>query len=182
MRSIHLAPLASAILLAACGGSADTNDDGAISEEEVVAEAAGMVRPQPGEYRTTYELLEFDMPGLPEAVRAQMHAQMGGAAGMVQPMTYCLTPEEAEANGAEQMAKRMAEGDCTVARFDASGGSVSAEMQCSGADGTTTHVTMDGQMTATSSAMTMAAEVDRQGQKVTTKSRVTTQRIGDCPA
>lgn len=178
MRSIHSAPLAAAILLAACGGGADTNDDGAISGEEVVAEAAGMIRPQPGQYRTNFELLEFDVPGMPEAVREQM----GGAAEVVQPITYCLTPEEAEANGAEQMAKQMAEGDCTIARFDASGGSVSAEMECSGANGAASHVTMDGQMTATSSAMTMTAEIDMQGQKMTTKSRVTTQRIGDCPA
>ena len=46
-------------------------------------------------------------------------AQMGGAAEVAKPITYCLTPEQAAANGAEQMAKRMAEGNCTVARFDA---------------------------------------------------------------
>ena len=42
MRLIHTAPLAAAILLAACGGDADTNGDGEAGlGEEVVAEAAG---------------------------------------------------------------------------------------------------------------------------------------------
>ena len=73
----------------------------------------------------------------------------------MKPITYCLTPEQAAANGAEQMAKSMAEGNCTVARFDVSGGTISSEMQCTGADGTTTKWSMDGQMTSTSSTMTM---------------------------
>ena len=182
MRTVHALPLAAAILLAACGGDADTDGDGNVSTEEAVAEAAGAVKPQPGEYRASYELLEFDVPGMPDAVKQQMQAQMGGAAEMAQANTYCLTPEEAEANGVEEMAKSMAEGDCTVARFDVSGGTISAEMQCTGADGVDAKVTMDGQMTATSSTMTMATEMDLQGQTVRTKARVTSERIGDCAA
>src|SRR6187402_695116 len=109
MRLIHTAPLAAAILLAACGGDADTNDDGAVSGEEVAAEAAGAIRPQPGQYRTSYEMLEFDMPGAPDAVKQAAQAQMGGAAEVMKPITSCLTPEQAAANGPEQMAKSMAE-------------------------------------------------------------------------
>jgi hypothetical protein len=182
MRLIHTAPLAAAILLAACGGDADTNDDGAVSGEEVAAEAAGAIKPQPGQYRTSYEMLEFNMPGAPDAVKQQMQAQMGGAAEVAKPITSCLTPEQAAANGPEQMAKNMAEGNCTVARFDVSGGSISADMQCTVANGTTNHVLMDGQMTATSSTMTMTNDMDLQGAgKVQIKSRITSERIGDCP-
>ena len=183
MRLIHTAPLAAAILLAACGGDADTNDDGAVSGEEVAAEAAGAIRPQPGQYRTSYEMLEFDMPGAPDAVKQAAQAQMGGSAEVMKPITYCLTPEQAGANGPEQMAKSMAEGNCTVARFDVSGGSISSEMRCTGADGITTKVLMDGQMTSNSSTMTMTTEMDMGASgKVQIKSRATSQRIGDCPA
>ena len=182
MRLFHTAPLAAAILLAACGGDADTDADGTVSGEEVAAEAAGAIRPLPGQYRTSYEMLEFSAPGAPEAVQQAMQAQMGGAAEVAKPTLSCLTPEQAAANGPEEMAKQIAEGNCTVARFDVSGGSVSSEMQCSGADGINTKVQMDGQMTSTSTTMTMTTEVDVQGQKVVTKARVTSERVGDCPA
>ena len=69
MRLTHTLPLAAAILLAACGGDADTDGDGAVSGEEFAAEAAGAIKPQPGQYRTSYEMLEFDVPGMPESVK-----------------------------------------------------------------------------------------------------------------
>lgn len=77
----------------------------------------------------------------------------------------------------------MAQGNCTVARFDVSGGKLSAEMQCTGANGATSHVVMDGQMTSTSSTMTMTNETDMAGMgKMQMKMRATSERIGDCPA
>jgi hypothetical protein len=182
MRAFHTLPLAAAILLAACGGDADTNEDGAVSGEEAVAEAAGAIKPQPGQYRTSFEMLELNIPGVPEAVQQQMRAQMGGEAEVAKSITYCLTPEQAAANGAEEMAKNMAQGNCTVSRMDVSGGSISSEMQCSGNDGITTRVQMEGQMTATSSVMTMTQEIDQSGQKMQIKAKVTSERIGDCPA
>ena len=183
MRLIHTAPLAAAILLAACGDDADTDGDGALSGDEVAAEAAGAIKPQPGQYRTTYQMLEFNVPGATDAMKQQMQAQMGGAAEVAKPITSCLTPEQVAANGPEQMAKNMAEGNCTVARFDVSGGTISADMQCTVANGTTNHVLMDGQMTGTSSTITMTSEMDMQSLgKVQMKTRVTSERIGDCPA
>jgi hypothetical protein len=183
MRLIHTAPLAALALLAACGGDADTNADGALSGEEVAAEAAGAIKPQPGQYRATYEMLEFNMPGASAEVKQRIQASMGGAAEVAKPITYCLTPEAAAANGAEQMAKNMAEGNCTVARFDVNGGTISADMQCTGPTGVISHVVMDGQMTATSSTMTMTDENDMPGVgKIQTKTRITAERLGDCPA
>lgn len=181
MRLIHTAPLAVALVLAACGGDADTDGDGVVSGDEFAAEAEGAVRMQPGQYRATYEQLEFDVPGATEAMKQQMQAMMGGAAEVARPITYCLTPEDAAANGAEEMAKSMAEGDCTVSRFDVAGGAVSADMRCSGTDGVTAHVVMDGQMTSTSSTMTMTSEMDMGAMgKVRLKTRVSAERIGDC--
>lgn len=182
MRLIHTAPLAAAILLAACGGNADTKDDGTVSSEDVAAEAAGAIKLQPGQYRASYEMLEFNMPGASDEVKQRTQATMGGQAEVAKPITYCLTPEQAAANGPEQMAKNMAEGNCTVARFDVNGGTISADMQCTGPTGAVSHVLMDGQMTATSSTMTMTDESDLPGLgKIQTKTRITAERIGDCP-
>ena len=183
MRLIHAAPITATLLLAACGGGADTNGDGAVSSEEVVAEAADVIKPEPGQYRTSYEVVEFDVPGAPEAMKQQMQAQMGGAGAAAREMTYCLTPEEAAANGPEQMAKNMARGNCTVARFDVSGGTLSADMQCASPDGTTSHVVMEGQMTSTRSTITMTNAMDMKGiGTMNMKTKVTSERIGDCPA
>jgi hypothetical protein len=183
MRLTSTAPLVAAILLAACGGDADTDGDGAISGDEVVAEAAGAIKPQPGQYRTSIELLELDIPGMPEEMQQQMRTQMGNVVGDGGALTYCLTPEDAAANGAEQMAKNMAASDCTVTRFDVSGGTISTEMQCKDASGGTSKVAMDGQMTETRSTMTMTNDIAMpDGGRMQTKSRVTAERIGDCPA
>jgi hypothetical protein len=180
MHAIHTAPLAAAILLAACGGDADTDGDGAVSSEEVVAEAAGAIRPQPGQYSASYEVLEMNVPGMPDAMKQQMQGQMGGGANG-KPITYCLTPEQAAANGPEEMARNMAAGNCSVSKFDVAGGTISAEMQCKDASGATSHVVMDGRMTSTSSTMTMTNEMDMPGMgKMQTKMRVTSERIGEC--
>jgi len=180
MRLIHTAPLAAAILLAACGGDAD---DGTVSGDEVAAEAAGAIKLQPGQYRTTSEMLEFNIPGASDAVKQAAQAQMGGAAEVAKPILTCLTPEQVAANGPEQMAKSMAQGNCTVARFDVTGGTISSEMQCTGADGITTKVQMDGQMTSTSSTMTMTQEINMGAIGMAQlKARVTSERVGDCPA
>ena len=183
MRLFHSAPLVAAVLLAACSGDADTNGDGTVSSEEVAAEAESAIKPRPGQYRTSFEVLELNIPGAPVELKQQMQAQMGGEAGAARTSTYCLTPEDAAANGAEQMAKNVAQGNCTIARFDVSGGTLSAEMQCTAVNGATSHVVMDGQMTSTSSTMTMTNEMDMAGMgKMQMKIRANSERIGDCPA
>jgi hypothetical protein len=184
MRATHTLPLAAAMLLAACGGGdADTDNDGAVSAGEVVAEAQDAIKPLPGEYQTTVDMLEFNVPGMPDSVKRQMQQQMGGAAEVNRPFTYCLTPEQARANGPEQMAKHMAQGDCTVARFDVSGGTISADMTCKGANGSTSHVVMEGQMTSTKSTMAVTDEMEIPGAgKVQIRTRATSERVGDCAA
>jgi len=183
MRLSHTAPFAATILLAACGSGADTNNDGKVSSEEVVAEAAGAIKPEPGQYRVVSEVLEFSIPGVPESMQNQMKAQMGGVAA--KPVTFCLTPEQAAANGPEQMAKNMAAANCTVSKFNVSGGTVAAEMECSSPTGGVSHMTMDGQMTSTSSTMTMSMtnQMDPRNKdkgEMHMKTRVTSERIGDC--
>jgi len=183
MRPIHTAPLAAAILLAACGGGADADKDaeGKIAGEGPVV-AAGTIKPQPGQYRASYEFAGFDIPGAAEDVKQRAKSLMGGEQEVAQPITFCLTPEAA-AKGPEDLIKNTAQGNCTFARFDVAGGTISADMQCTGPDGVTTHVVMDGQATTTGSTMTMTQDLvlPRVG-TAQVKSRVTSVRIGDCPA
>lgn len=179
MRPIHALPLAAAILLCACSGSADEDGDGAISNEEAAAAIEDVVQPRPGQYRTSIELLEFDVPGMTDQMKQQMVSVMGGE--LAKGNTFCLTPEEAAANGPREMLENMAEANCSFSRFDVSSGTISADMQCTGDDGLTSHVLMDGEMTEASSDMTMTMDQQMQGMgEVHMKMRVTSERTGDC--
>jgi len=181
MRTIHTLPLAAAILLAACGEDADTDGDGAVSGDEVAAEAAGLVQPQPGQYRATLELLEFEVPGMPESAKQQM--QQIFASGLAQGNTFCMTEADVAGNGPEEMVKNLAEGDCTMNSFNVSGNTVVADMQCPGEGGGTSKVWMEGEMRADGSDMTMAMEQEMPNVGNTRmKMRVQSERIGDCAA
>ena len=180
MRVIHSLPLAAAILLAACGsGDADADGDGNLSGEEVVAEAEGMVQPRPGQYSASLELLEFDIPGMDDAAKQQM--QQVFESGLAEGNSFCMTEEDVAKNGPEQMVKNLAENDCEMKSFNVSGGTIAAEMQCPGEQGSTSTVRMDGTMTAEGSTMTMDMRQQIAGMGEThMKMRVTSQRTGDC--
>ena len=179
---VHTLPLAAAILLAACsGGDADTDGDGEVSGAELAEEAEGMIQPLPGQYRAALELLEFEAPGVPDSARQQM--QQIFASSMAEGNTFCMTEEDVARNGAEEMVKSMAEGDCTMKSFNVAGGDISAEMQCTSEGTPASTVRMDGQIGAESSTMTMEMEQDIPEMGATRmKMRVTSQRIGDCTA
>lgn len=182
MRTINLLPLGAAILLAACGSSGDEaagGGDEAVSAESVAAKVEGLVQPRPGQYQTSLELIELDVPGMNEQAKTQMRAMMGGE--LSQGNDFCLTPEEAENNGARNMMENLAESNCTFDKFDVAGGTIDADMQCKGEDGTVSHVLMDGTMTAEGSTMTMTMDQEMANVgKMSMKMRVTSKRTGDC--
>jgi hypothetical protein len=182
MRNIHMLPLAGAIMLAACGGGAEGEGTGEdVAAENVVAQAAGMPQPRPGQYRVSVELLEFDIPGLPAAAKQQ--AQEFYASGLSS-HTFCLTPEDAANNGAEQMVKGLADSDdCTMKSFNVSGGTVVSEMQCAMDGGITSTMRTEGEITSEGSTMTMdTTQTVPDAGETRTKMRMTTERIGDCAA
>lgn len=181
MRLIHTLPLVAAIALAGCGGDADTDADGKISGDEAAAAAANLVQPRPGQYNTKLDLLEFDAPGLPDGAKQQMQRIFAG--GLAEGNTFCLTPEDVAENGPEQMVKNLAESDCTMNSFKVSGNTVTADMQCPGENGGTRTVSMNGEMTAESSTMTMnmQQQIPNVGETRMTL-RVASERVGDCPA
>lgn len=175
MRAIHALPMLAAIMLAACGGS-EEKAAGGLSKEEVAAEASTAIKPQPGQYTSTVELLAFDVPGLTGPMMEQMKVQ--AQSGLAQGNSFCLTPDKADPKA---MLQNIAESDCTFNQFDVNGTAITADMVCKGNGGPEGHVQMDGTMTANGSVMTMAMQQSMGNMGVVNmKMRVTSKRTGDC--
>lgn len=115
---------------------------------------AGGDRPQAGEYRATITFQSIDMPGAPPQV-ADMMSRM-----MSRTTTYCLTESEIE-EGYRAITDRSSgpEQECTYDRFDYSGGTIDAVMQCN-VDGRAMTMEMTGTGGATSSDITMRMRGD----------------------
>lgn len=182
MRSLAIVLGGSALLaLAGCGesdsGSADADGDSEVSVAEAAdrVESAG-IKPDPGQYRMTMEILEFTVPGAPAGMADMMRQEMGN-----QTSEYCLTPEDAE-RGYEEMARQSQQSDeCTFSRFDVDGGNIDAEMTCNTPQQGTMTMTLQGEGTATASTMNMTMRGDFSGMgEMTMRARASHERIGDC--
>ncbi|WP_324260865.1 hypothetical protein U4960_11965 [Altererythrobacter sp. H2] len=99
----HLLIPISAIALAGCG----SEPSGPKTAEEVAEAADSMVKPTPGLYRSTANITEFEIPGLPAEQAAQMKEMMGSSAS--QSSEFCLTPDQAE-EGFKSVARELGEG------------------------------------------------------------------------
>ncbi len=170
-----------ALALAGCGGGAvdaDADGDGSISSEEMreaVAEAGGDMKPEPGKYSTTMEMIEIDMPGAPDAVKNMMGSMMN------QTTEYCLTPEMAE-KGWEESIKDGQNGECDVTTFTLDDGEVDMKMACEVEGGAgAMAIEMSGDVTSTTSDLTMSmnGSVPQMGE-VSMKMGFKQKRIGDC--
>lgn len=178
-----LTPLA--LILASCGSdeSAEQADATAVegmTGEEIAAEMAGAVRPLPGQYSSTVELVELEMPGVPKAQVDQLKGMMGKA--MAQASSYCLTIEDAE-KGFEEMARQSQE-NCKVESFDVDGAKFGGAMRCD-AQGATGTMMLDGTGSETGSDITMAMEMqssDLPGGKMKMTLHAVSKRTGDCKA
>ncbi len=179
MRKTLAIPMIAAFALTACGSDADPSAEGEpIALEDAVEEMGEAEMPTPGQYRTTQELLDIELPGVDEQFVEMLRANFAEGAG--EENTYCLTPEEA-ANGREEMLAGMAESDCTVTRFDVSGGNIDAAMSCPTGQGVSGDVTLTGTMDATSADMEMnfSASLPQMGD-AKIRMRVQSERIGEC--
>lgn len=179
MRYRILFALAATSVLAACEGPGDegkAGSDESVSMEDVAARAkANAVRPKPGQYRVTMDVLEVNIPGAPEGTVSMMRNMMGG-----QTHTYCLRPEDVD-NGFEEMARQGQEGDCNFQRFDVDGGRFDAQMTCKDSGQGAMTMTMTGQGTPTSSEvdMTMNGNMAGMGES-TIRMKARHERIGEC--
>lgn len=179
MRFVLLMPIMTGFVLAACSsGGADADGDGKVAQEEAVGALASMDAPRPGQYRTTFEMQEFNMPGMPKGMIDQMSGSIGGNFSM----TYCQTESDNE-DAVRQMTDNMGRGDCTYNTFEVSGNSFTVDMTCTPPDGGAGTYKMTG--TTSSEGTDMQMEMQQQmpgmqGGPMTMKAHMTSERIGDC--
>jgi hypothetical protein len=167
--------------LAACGS-------GPKSEDQVMAEAAKLETPKPGQYRTSMKITKFEIP----MMTAKQSEEMKGVFSATgQSSLSCISPEQAKQGYREQV-KKMAQGKCTYDKFEASGGMLDAKLTCETGRGMTSVVEMAGKIGPERTEMHLKM---RQGLQAganamgpgmmgnaTIEMDVTSERIGDCPA
>ncbi|WP_176484589.1 DUF3617 domain-containing protein [Sphingomonas spermidinifaciens] len=186
MRRLALIALVS---LAGCGGESTREsaartgeiDVSNASVEEVAAQtkaAGAQMRFDPGQWRTTIEVIEAEVPGLPPQMAEVMKKQM------LQKSTVssCMTPEQAANPNEDLFAGKS--GNCRFDRFTMKDGKVDAAMTCAG-DGSgagAAKILMTGTFDKTRFEMENRIEATGAGarQAMKMRSRVTGERTGDC--
>lgn len=180
MRYRLILPLCAAFTMAACGSS--TEDEAASPDADAAADMADAMAdgpmPQAGKYRTTAELVAFDVPGAPPEMAEMMRGAF--AEGAIEATESCLKPEQASTSR-EEMLKNMAESNCTVSRFDMTGGQFDAALSCPTGQGMSGEVTMTGTMseTGTDVETSFKTQIPQAGE-ATIRMHMVTERIGDC--
>lgn len=142
-------------------------ETGDLAAQEVVDE----IRPLPGQYAAEMTVISVDMPDAPPNL-AQMVVQM-----MSRKFEFCLTPEEVEQNF-RAILNRGQDG-CTYTRYNASGGTIDAELICEGDEGPITMV-MEGTGSPTASDVNMTMSGDMGMGPGSIEMRVVNRRLGDC--
>ncbi len=167
MRLPIVLPLFVLLLLGACNKPAEPAAKAAAALDEVQF--------KPGLYQTKVEIKQLDMPGMPPQVVAMMKSKM-----LTQPLTYCLTPEDA-AKGVQAMKERMGTGQCRFDKFNASGGTIDSDMTCNGGGKGEMHAVVHGTYTETGNVMAASVDVGMGPTgKMHMEQATTTTRIGDC--
>lgn len=138
---------------------------------------------QPGQWETTIQFSNIEMPGAPEAMIGPMRAMMS------QPQTRseCMTPEEA-ANPANKMTNPEGGNQgCQFTENTFAGGTIRIRATCTAPTRGTMTMNMDGSYTAT----TMQATINQQmqappntpgPQSIRLTGNLTARRTGDCSA
>lgn len=181
--------LVAAAALAGCGGestresAAKTGEidvtNASVAEVAAQTKAAGaQMRFDPGQWRTTIEVVEADIPGLPPQMAEQMKRQM------LQKSTVssCMTPEQAANPNEDLFAGKS--GNCRFDRFTMKDGKVDAAMTCTGGGqgAGAAKIAMTGTFDKTRFQLDNRIEAKGPGAASAMKmrSRVTGERTGDC--
>jgi hypothetical protein len=182
MRTAMILP--AMLVLAGCNSEPEYKAENA-SVAEVTKATQEAVKIQPGKWETRAEILSVDGEGLPPSMLDAMKQASKG-----QTHETCVTPEMA-AKPPQQLLG-MAK-SCKYENFEIAGGNMKASMVCSGDPANPSagmRATMSGKFTSTSydvtseTAVTMVAAAGSSGPtpKMTTKTRVTGRRTGECDA
>ena len=169
----------SALALTACGDGTTTVDDPS-DPDQIAAASANLPTPQPGEYRTTGELVEFAAPGAPQAEVDMAREFMGSMFAMEN--SQCLTVEESE-KGYRRFVEEMGQGEdnCEMSSYETTSDSLTATMVCGGEGANTATMTFAGDVTETSMDMTMTMDgQDPSMGEMRMVIRMHSERVGDC--
>lgn len=170
-----------ALALAGCGSEPDQSK----TADEIIEAADDLIKPRPGLYRSSSEIIEFEIPGIPPEQAARMRDMASGLKGVE--TTRCLTQAEAE-EGFKRAVERLGEGKdgvtCTFSRFEAAGSDLDAALACTGEGGVDMEMTIAGTVEEERSSMRM--EMNQQsaavpGGEMRMTMQVVSERVGDCP-
>ncbi len=171
----------SALALAACGDSGTVADPS--DPEQVAAAMENIAKPQPGEYRTTGQLVEFALPGASEEEQQMMRGFM--EMGAAQEQTFCLTQEQADEGFREFLSTMQDNSEqCTFSKFAVNGDALDATMNCDDGEGSTGTIAFAGTISETSQDMTVTMDMTNaaEGQSMRMVMRNQTERVGECSA
>jgi hypothetical protein len=185
MRNVMMVALGAAFVLVGCGdnadgGGAERNAAGEVTKSGMEREMADITRLTPGQYNVQMQALRFDVPGMPPEQAQMMQQVMAGVSSQVQ--SQCVTEEQTRGS-MEDMYKGLADGNCTMQRFDVTGSRMTGQMRCDAGGGRTSEISIAGTMGETSSetTMTMAMTDPSMPQgRAEMEMRVTMTRTGDC--
>lgn len=183
-RAIPLAALA----LAACGGETTRETAARTGEVDVknasVAEVARQTRAagtrlsfDPGNWQTTVEVIEAEVPGVPKQMVDQMRDRMMAKSVV----TSCMTPEQAERPGEDMFGG--SQGNCRFDRFTMKDGRIDGAMTCTGdgAGNQPAKITMSGDFTRTTFNLDNRIEAaPGSGPAIKMRSKVQGKRLGEC--
>ncbi len=175
MRFTTALPLFAAIALAGC----NKEPEGPKTAEQVKTEASALIKPLPGQYRTTMKIINFAIPGMPADKAAQMKGMFSASGKSTE---FCLSPADAD-KGFEEFSKRMAQGKCSFDQFTTTAGTLDAKMTCQTGKGMTGTYQMHGSFSSTGSKMAMKVNQSAAGLPgggMMMEAEVNNERIGDC--
>ncbi|MCB2073114.1 MAG: DUF3617 domain-containing protein [Novosphingobium sp.] len=174
-RITTVAVIAAALQLAAC----DSADSGPKTMEEAKEEAGKLERPRPGQYKQTMTVTEFELPGAPP----EMAAQLKSALGQSNDQEFCLT-EEMSKKGFQDMFQKIGDdGECSYERFNVSGGDLDALLQCQSEAEGKAQFSLAGKVTTEGSDIKVRIDSDNPNSpmgKAKIGMHMVTERIGDC--
>lgn len=137
---------------------------------------------QPGQWETTIEFKNIEVPGAPEAQVAQMRQMMARP----QTRSECITAEQA-ANPSGNMVNPQG-GNCQFSENTFSGGRINVRGSCQQPGAGNVTMSMEGSYTATTMQADITSEVQApQGappgspQSVRMSGTYSSRRTGDCP-
>lgn len=170
------AVLASAFALAACSEStvdADADGDGNVTAAEV-GQVVSDLRPEPGKYSVTMELVKMDIPGAPPEMANAMGSMMNNT------FEYCLTPEEAN-KGFEESLREGQDESCSIDKFELTGNDVDMAMSCATPGDGNMNLTMTGTVspTRTDIAVKTNGTLPQVGE-ANVEMNMVQERLGEC--